>query len=176
MRKITFIFILVILYSCSGANKIESAFVEKDDETPSHDQTAIAKDSLQPIVDSLVQFNAIYDEAIGFAGSKPLVYTWFEKLNEIAQEDELIRLTHHTSPTVRGYAFWALVERESPKVKEIMLEHTADTVLVARMSGCLRYEEKLNEFFLSIIAPNCVNVDCSRLPANDIKEIKAKMK
>ena len=117
-----------------------------------------------------------FDKAIGYAGSKPRVYTWFEKLMQLAEDDELILLTNHSSPTVRGYSFWALVERDNPKVKGIMLEHFDDSVYIDRMSGCIGYQEKLNDFLFSIVSPNCINADCSRLPPEDIAEIKAKMK
>lgn len=176
MDKLFIIFAALILHSCSGTDKPEIPKVDLVDDSTSKYQSITVNDSLQPFVDSLVQFDAIFDEAVGYGGSKPEVYTWFEKLMELAQESELTRLTNHNSPTVRGYAFWALVKRESPMVKEIMLEHIDDTVYVDRMSGCIGYQEKLNEFFLSIIAPNCINADCSRLPPDDIAEIKAKMK
>lgn len=143
---------------------------------PSKFKTVMVNESLQPYVDSLVEFDTIFDEAFGYGGGKHTVYTWFEKLMEIAQDDELVTLTKHSSPTIRGYSFWALVERENPMVKEIILEHVDDSVYVDRMSGCIGYQEKLNEFFLSIVAPNCINVDCAKLPLEDIEEIKAKMK
>ena len=94
----------------------------------------------------------------------------------LAEDDELIKLTNHSSPSVRGYSFWALVEREHPKVKEIILQHVDDSVYIGRMSGCIGFQEKLNDFMFSIIAPSCEDTDCSRLPPEDIAEIKAKMK
>lgn len=176
MDKLIIIFAVLILYSCSGTDKPGTPKVDLVDDSTYKYKPIAVNDSLQPFVDSLVQFDAIFDEAVGYGGSKPKVYTWFEKLMELAQESELTRLTKHSSPTVRGYAVWALVERESPVVKEIMLEHVDDSVYVDRMSGCVVYQEKLNEFLLSIIAPNCINTDCYRLPPDDIAEIKAKMK
>ncbi len=93
----------------------------------------------------------------------------------LADDNELKLLTKHSSPSVRGYSFWAMVEREHPSVKEIIIEHKDDSVYVFRMSGCVGYQEKLNDFLLSVVAPNCVDVDCSRLPPEDIAEIKAAM-
>lgn len=176
MSKLIFIFSAIIFYSCASKDKADLTHSEIQNDNTSKYQAVSINDSLQPFVDSLIKFDAIFDEAVGYGGSKPEVYTWFEKLAQSAENDELIRLTSHSSPTVRGYSFWALVEREDPKVKEIMLEHVDDSVYIERMSGCLGYQEKLNDFMLSIIAPNCVDTNCSRLPPEDMAEIKAKMK
>ncbi|XOV68682.1 MAG: hypothetical protein ACFHU9_05770 [Fluviicola sp.] len=176
MNKLVFISAVIILYSCTSNDKTDLIEPDFQNDNTSKYQTTTVNDNLQPYVDSLIEFDAIFDEAVGYAGSKPTVYVWFEKLMELGEDKELILLTKHSSPTVRGYSFWALVEREHPKVKEIMLQHVDDSVYIDRMSGCIGYHEKLNDFLFSIIAPNCIDSDCSRLPPEDIAEIKAKMK
>lgn len=177
IKRIQFLFVLTLLLftSCNDVKDTpdppETKTKSKITQTYSEIQVS---DSLRPIVDTLVAYNSIDDEGVGYSGSKPITYKTFEKLNQIASDDELIRLTNHFSPAVRGYSFWGLVERNHPAIKEIALNHTQDAAVVDRMSGCTEYPVGLNEFLLATLIDNCRNPDFHVSP-EDIAEIEAKM-
>ncbi len=79
----------------------------------------------------------IDDFAIGFSGTRTKQFDQFYRLNQIARTEELVALTGHPAPTVRGYAFWALVERKYERLDDIYEAHADDKAKVLFRQGCL---------------------------------------
>jgi hypothetical protein len=76
-------------------------------------------------------------DAIGIGGYDSEQYQRFWFLWNNTKEPDLIKLTDHSSPTVRCYAFQGLVWRKSSNVREILEKHLRDTSEVMYMSGCV---------------------------------------
>lgn len=82
----------------------------------------------------------IDDFAVGFSGTQTEQYDRFLRLMQIARTEELVALTGHPAPAVRGYAFWALVERKYPGLEIIYKAHADDKEKVLFTQGCIPLE------------------------------------
>lgn len=101
------------------------------------------------IVDNIVEVNVLMHSAVGVGGGRPQQYDNFVLLKSTASKDELIRLTDHTNPVVRCYAFWALISDPSVELYPLVLAHISDSELFEEFSGCLRSREQVGDFFIA---------------------------
>ncbi len=133
---------------------------------------------LRPIIKSIVEeFDTeplIESANIGLAGEPSAQYKVFEKLYKQATEEELVTLTGHPNPAVRGYAFWGLAKTGSDKLEPILRKHIADTTTVLTMSGCSVGIEKVNSFMLDVVTPKLID-NCRKLPKRTIKMLREEM-
>ncbi len=130
---------------------------------------------LKPIVDSLVKFNVVHDDAIGYAAVESNVYLNFKKFMATATDDELINLTDHDSATVRAYSFWVLAKRKNTKVKDLLSKHLNDSANFFYLSGCTGGEEKINEFYLNLLTPNYVDLSTLKLTPEEVANFQKKI-
>ncbi len=162
LKLIYFIFILSIsFFSCR-----EVSGTKKD--------IKLSK-KLQPIVDSLMVFNVVHDDAIGYSGDESNVYLNFKKLMTLASDDELISLIDHDSASVRAYSFWALAKRKNIVVKNILDQHLNDSAKFFFMSGCTVGQEKINEFYLNLLTPDYLDISCIKLTPKEVEIKKIKL-
>lgn len=88
----------------------------------------------------------------------------FSQLNKIAKLEELIELTDHKSPAVRGYSFWALAKRNYSGLEDIFLNHINDTESVLQKNGCMIGKETVISFMKQVVTPYMYDPSCKKLP------------
>ncbi len=180
MKMFLCLFMLIALFSSCDfsckeqTDKLQENSIDKLVEKHNFKPIRVS-DSIQPILDSLIESAIIDGEAVGYAGIKSDIYLCFERLVELATSEELIFLTDHKTPSVRAYAFWALSKKRNPIVKEIMMNHLNDTGTFSYMSGCSISEEQVNQFYLNLLTPQYIDLDCIKLTAEEVNLIRMKM-
>ena len=90
-------------------------------------------------------------------------YNRFVKLTTSATDEELVLLTDHTSPAVRGYAFWALAKRKYADLKSIFVAHLDDKSPVLQKNGCMVGNESVISFMRQVVTPYMYDPDCMKL-------------
>jgi len=90
-------------------------------------------------------------------------YDRYIRLNESASEDELVMLTDHNSPAVRGYAFWALAKRNYPDLRSIFMAHLDDKAPVFQKNGCMVGNESVISFMKQVVTPYMYDPNCMKL-------------
>ncbi|MBT8221325.1 MAG: hypothetical protein KJP00_15975 [Bacteroidia bacterium] len=111
-------------------------------------------------IDELV--NTIADNgSLGFDRDEQ--YRHFEKMNELASLDQLIKLVDHKSPAVRGYSFWALAKRHYPDLESIFIAHMDDNELVLQRNGCMKGQESVISFMRQVVTPHMYDTSCKKL-------------
>lgn len=166
---------------CIGCNQLSEKKKEGDsNEVKKQIQktvnSIILSDSLKPIVESLVSFNSVEDSLIGIAAKPSAVYSKFTKLLGIATDSELVQLTDHRNPSVRVYAFWGLAKRHNPVVKSLIKYHITDQAKFKHTEGCEEMENTVNNFYLDILTPNFIDVNCMKLSEDEIKSLRSLIK
>jgi hypothetical protein len=68
--------------------------------------------SVDEIVKQFISTNEVQYEHIGFGSTKSKLYHDYLTLTQIADNNELIKLTNHNNAVVRCYAGWALIDRK----------------------------------------------------------------
>lgn len=104
------------------------------------------RNKIHKIASRIENGGEIDDFAIGFSGTRTKQFDRFYRLKQVARTEELVALTGHPAPTVRGYAFWALVERKYEHLDDIYKAHADDKAEVLFMQGCLMHELKVVVF------------------------------
>lgn len=89
----------------------------------------------------------------------------FQKLVTIASLEELIELTEHDSPAVRGYAFWGLAKKNYEELESIFINHLDDRAKVVSRNGCLVGDNTVIEFMRQVVTPYLYDQDCKKLSA-----------
>ena len=77
----------------------------------------------------------------------------FKKFSTATTVEELISLTHCEKPIVRCFAFKALVEKDYPKIKDLLLEHQHDEEMVIEYSRCIALHTPVKFYMLSQLEP-----------------------
>jgi hypothetical protein len=76
-------------------------------------------------------------------------------LRSKAKTGELIRLTNYSNPTVRCYAFWALViDKHKVDLNSIIAHHLSDKKDVTTLFGCIMETMNVIDFFIEAASGN----------------------
>jgi hypothetical protein len=75
--------------------------------------------SVDEIVKQFISTNEVQYEHIGFGSTKSKLYQDYLTLTQIADNNELIKLTNHNNAIVRCYAGWALIDRKYSRLDSI---------------------------------------------------------
>ena len=106
---------------------------------------------LNVIINQMAVYPTFDEKHVGFTGHVSPQYSRFVRMNELATDTELIRLTNHQSVNVRAYAMWALAKRQHPRLKALINSKITDTALLDHFAGCLIMNESINSFYKSLI-------------------------
>jgi hypothetical protein len=87
-----------------------------------------------------------YFGGIGIAGEESEVYDCYKRLLAIAPDSMWLRLSHHTKPVVRMYAYRALQQKNSPDYGKVKRWLARDTATVCEQAGCTIMTFSLKEF------------------------------
>jgi hypothetical protein len=166
--KIKTVILLLMSFSFSCQNA--------DREIARKSEKIKLSESVTPIVDSLAKFPVVDDEATGYGGEESPRYLHFKNLLANSTDQELEQLTNHDSVAVRAYAFWALAKRKNSVVKDIIEHHLNDDTGFIYFSGCTGVDTKINKFYLSVLTPNQIDLDCYKLSADDLARLEQKLK
>ncbi len=98
------------------------------------------------LIDDMAKDGQVDASITGIGGTKSLQYKRYEWMMQSASDKLLVQLTDHTSPAVRIYAYWALSDRRSEKLRDICIKHMNDTAQVLYRSGCVGSYERVNDF------------------------------
>jgi hypothetical protein len=144
MKKIHIFWLLILLQSSCNFNVYESG------------GKLVIRPKVQSVVDSLAELDVYASKSVGFSGKNSIEWEYFELLNNLATDEELVVLTDHKVPAVRIYSFKALTSRKYKFSFEILLKHLSDTQEVITNSGCMAgFPSKTNFLFLE-------NVTCAK--------------
>jgi hypothetical protein len=135
------------------------------------DSTKISSAVMTVVKNFETKDGMIENAFIGIAGQPSEQFEVFKRLCNTATESELIELTKHTEPIIRGYSFWGLAKINSVKLESILREHVSDTANIITMSGCLVGTKKVNTFMLDVVTPKVLD-NCKKLSSRTRREIK----
>jgi hypothetical protein len=124
----------------------------------------------------LAKYKRVDNSYIGFVGDKSIIYKTFENLCSTATDGDLIRLTAHSSPSVRVYAFWALSKRNSKELFNIIQLHRKDRSKFAFWSGCDGGVEQVNTFLLNLVTPGLIDAQTGKLSWSEIEKLKKEIR
>lgn len=118
---------------------------------------------IRKIVAKIAKGNEIHSECIGYSCKITSQYKHFERLIKKANLEELVELTKHPQPVVRGYAFWGLAKKHYEDLAEIFVAHANDEELVFQMDGCTGGDMPLIDFMTWVVTPRMIDVNCKKL-------------
>lgn len=101
------------------------------------------------------------DGSLGF--DQNAQFQRFETMRDISTDEELVVLTNHESPAVRGYAFWALAKNHYPDLHAVFLDHVDDKADVFQRNGCMVGKESVISFMRQVVTPYMYDLDCKKL-------------
>jgi len=88
-------------------------------------------------VEGIVTNTRIESAAVGIAGTKSeqyeRFYTWYTE----ASDEDILRMTSHTSPVVRSYALWAMALKNHPDFQSTARSLGADDAEIDTVFGCV---------------------------------------
>ena len=91
--------------------------------------------------------NMIFGRAVGFGAEETTEYKAFKKFVENASVNEIICLTKHKNPIIRGYAFWALIIIDKKEAGNLLPVFKKDEIWVdTNLHGCVLFPYKLKQF------------------------------
>jgi len=143
-KSILILFIALFLYSCTQEKKRTklNSKIELSDKT-------------RNIVSKIIEYGEITGQAVGYSGMKPKQWDNFTSLRKNASEQELLRLTEHTNPVVKCYAFDLLVNTRNKNSFNILKKHLQDTTYVSVQYGCIGSMIRVNDYYIkSMSSPN----------------------
>lgn len=152
MRQLTTIIILTVSLQCFGQYHF--------------DQTKVSKQTAQ-IVAKIETVNELMGSAVYYAGVRPPQYDNFSELKKNATLDELTELTKHRNGVVRCYAFWALSYNIPGSLLSIVMNHIDDTTTVKTQFGCIGSREKVGDFFINVVTPDCIDINSKKLTPSE---------
>ena len=132
-----------IFNSCIVKKKEES-FVRRKLTIKDFPDINYEKD-INKLIHFLDSANCVYRKGVGWGYRYSDIYANYERLSEIATKRELFDLTKHKNPTIRIYAYGALLRKHSSfavKTKENLINDTAN---VCYFRGCIRDEKQVKE-------------------------------
>jgi len=138
-------------------------------------KTEIEKDfslDMRLALDRIDGHDMVSTSSVGLSGEKPDEYKAFERLLELATDEELYTLCSHSSPEVRAYAFWGLAKRNRKDLFELIRQHTSDTAKIYFMSGCQVSETSVVRFMIKVVTPKEVDY-CEKLSRKQLKYLKS---
>ncbi|MCB9338576.1 MAG: hypothetical protein H6577_10670 [Lewinellaceae bacterium] len=127
---------------------------------------------IRAITNEIEKENEIHSDAVGYRGEKTSQYKRFEKLTRKAKIDELVELTEHPSPVVRGYAFWALAKRNYKKLEEIFIKHLRDEEKLKLYEGCIGLNTSVINFLYQVVSPNLLDWRCKTFDEETFERIE----
>lgn len=151
MKALIKIFLIILLGSCTGNKNINS------------EKTLRIRDDIAILVSAIAEENMLNEQHVGIAGKESPQWKRYIKLSKLATNEELISLTDHDNPVIRGYSFRALANRKSSETFSILLKHLSDTTKVQTFSGCIMGEEMLSYYFINIVTPNLIDTNLYKL-------------
>ncbi|MBC8757530.1 hypothetical protein H2O64_22865 [Kordia sp. YSTF-M3] len=104
---------------------------------------------VEKIAESISEGNRLEDKRVGLGGSPSNQYIKFEKLKKIATEKELLLLLQHESAAVKGYASWALIDKQYNDLTLIFNKFLETEETVKTFSGCIISTDHLALVFYS---------------------------
>ena len=131
MTRIFAIFIFLTLSSCQAQDE------KQKEEKVSKEELKITNESVLNLRDTIAQFNGVQDSHIGYAGSPSDQYGNYEKLLDIASNNDLWLLTEDTNYSVATYATFGLIERKNPAFIDVFERFLKDDKRVKTMKGCM---------------------------------------
>ncbi len=99
---------------------------------------------IQKIVNELDSAKRLDYESVGFGGETTDTYLAFKSLSSKATIEELVRLTDHENPIIRGYAAWGLVDRKYPALSTVLLKFLQHDQFVSMINGCIAGRQMLS--------------------------------
>lgn len=85
----------------------------------------------------------------------------FLKFAKETNNDFLISLTECEKPIIRCFAFKALVQKDYPKIREVLFKHKYDNERVEYLSGrCIRMSVPVKDYMLQQLDPYSKNRYC----------------
>lgn len=145
MKQLTsLLFVATLLISISSCGQT-SNFQKKNikdtiDRQTQADSIAFQETpkKLTDIVKRIAEINEVQSAHVGAVGVKSDNYKNFLELKEIAQTEDLLKLTDNKNPVVACYASMALADRSYPELKTIFLKFVSHPRQVSIFSGCLK--------------------------------------
>jgi hypothetical protein len=100
------------------------------------DSTLIPTNVLD-LCDEISQDSVVESERISKSAFHSEQYSRFQKIMNLSNDSVLFQLTNHTSPAVRGYAYYGLIERDSKLFMQAIKLHENDSSEVKTLNGCI---------------------------------------
>ncbi|WP_346861717.1 hypothetical protein [uncultured Draconibacterium sp.] len=102
------------------------------------------------IVDSIIAFKTFTGEKIGLLHYTSPQYKNFEKFEKLASTKELSILLNHPNGIIRCYSFWAISNRDSIDIFDILKKHISDNELIKTLHFDMFGVELVSDIFINI--------------------------
>jgi hypothetical protein len=119
-------------------------------------QEKLVRKEILAIAETMAEHDTLCSKFTSFEGFRSKQYEHFELLKKQATTQELKLLTDHPNLVVRCYAFWGLADLKVPHLLPLALKYIEDNASVITYFGCVREEQKVVDFYLSLLTRNYV--------------------
>jgi glutaredoxin 2 len=120
----------------------------KQNSTYNYNEETVVSKMTQELVYNLLRDGGMYY-------SESIDNEDFIRFKDESSNEELIKLTDHRSPTIRCYAFKALVEKNHSSVIKIFYKHLYDEAnLKDANPGCIKITQPVKSYMLKQLNPN----------------------
>jgi hypothetical protein len=108
----------------------------------------------------MIENDMIFGRAVGAGAVEMDEHKAFKKFVEEATLHEIVILTEHKNPLIRGYSFWAIVIRDKKMASDILKRFETDKVWVDTcLYGCVPTPYKLDHFANLIFGLSDIEMD-----------------
>jgi hypothetical protein len=132
------------------------------------EKTKIVDTTILATVAKIETINAVSEECLSIDCTIPQQWYNFIELKNSCNESQLLYLTDYKNPTVKTYAFWALLEMGSSQIAQTLNSHRNDLDTLKYFSACT--SEKVNLIDLWTVKANSYYK--SKMKKEDKKELK----
>lgn len=160
-------FVLIFSFACNNNREASNSITVVD--------TSILRPQILNLSNEIALHKSVNTAAVGVAGAETDQWRRFDSLIKLGTDDELVALVDHSSANVRAYAFWALAKRKFKNIKPLLDKHISDTATFHFFSGCELGTERINMFFLNVMTPQHIDLDCIKLSAKEVAEYHKKI-
>ncbi len=104
------------------------------------------ENNLNKIIKQLESSDCVNEKGIGFAAEYTRTYALYERMTQLATENQLFSLLNNKSAIVRVYAFKGLKEMKYPSTSRAKLILDSDTNHVCWFVGCVKSNVEVSSF------------------------------
>ena len=154
--RIFLVFVLLVNFACTDPSKSEigqetvrecDPYLDCKPVIPiNFEQKStrfVSQMNVNVLVSDLAKENKIESKTVGFSGDRSTIYSKYQLLKLIADQESLELLLDHEAANVRYYAFQSLISLDSSREEQFFKHVRGKYDFVESLEGCVRGESPL---------------------------------